>query len=99
MAAAAGAPAGAPPPPPADLAAADAAAERCVAASRAQHAQHAVGSSREAAFDLLLDLAVHDSGCWQYVQDQLATGVHAAAAALLPQLFNNVPLQALRAPE
>lgn len=88
------------PPPPADLAAADAAAERCVAASRAQHAQQAGGSSsREAAFELLLDLAVHDSGCWRYVQDQLTHFVHTAAVALLPQLFNNVPLQALRPPK
>ena len=39
--------------------------EACVAAARAQQVTGAGAVSREAAFDLLLDLVTHDSGCWQ----------------------------------
>lgn len=41
--------------------------EKCVAAARAHQVTGADRSSREAAFDLLLDLVAHDSGCWQQV--------------------------------
>ncbi|EFN51470.1 hypothetical protein CHLNCDRAFT_59229, partial [Chlorella variabilis] len=41
---------------------------------------------------------LHDSGCWQYAQEQLRNIVHAAASSFLPQRFNNMPLQSLRTP-
>lgn len=92
------------PPPPlqqsvlAAAATAEATAERCIAAAQAQYGNGSGTSSREAAFDLLLDLMLHDSGCWQYAQEQLRNIVHAAASSFLPQRFNNMPLQSLRTP-
>ena len=78
-------------------------AERCVTAARAQGSGSAgstsSSSSREAAFLLLLDLVLHDSGCWQQAQEQLQSVVHTFAGALfLPNRFNNIPLPSLRAP-
>lgn len=49
------------------IASAQTSAELVVAAARAQAGTGAGGSSREAAFELLLDLVTHDSGCWQQV--------------------------------
>ncbi|KAL4452636.1 hypothetical protein ABPG75_008298 [Micractinium tetrahymenae] len=79
---------------------AEAEAERCIAAVRLHGAGHgsAGRASREAAFDLLLALVTHDSGCWHQAQDLLQNRVHHMAAQVLPQPFGNVPLQNLRAP-
>ncbi|KAL4854761.1 Ubiquitin carboxyl-terminal hydrolase 24 [Chlorella vulgaris] len=83
---------------PGRLEAADAAAERCVAAARAQFASGISSSNREAAFGLLIDLMMHDSGCWQYGQEQLQLVIHSKANTLLLNPFSNVPLQSVRAP-
>lgn len=74
--------------------------ERCIAAAREQAASGTAAASREVAFDLLLDLAVHDSGCWQLLQEQLSGVVHAptTGAMFLPHVFNNVAPQLIRAP-
>ena len=77
-------------------------AERVVAAARAQGSGSAgstSSSSREAAFGLLLDLVLHDSGCWQKAQQLLQSEVHTiAGATFLRNRFNNIPLPLLRAP-
>ncbi len=65
---------------------AEAGAERCIAAARLQGAgQGSAGSaSREAAFDLLLDLVTHDSGCWRQAQELLQDRVHHVAGQVGP---------------
>lgn len=72
--------------------------ERCILAARLQAASGNGSTSREAAFELLLDLVTHDSGCWQQAAELLQTQVHEAARSLLPQPYNNSPLQLVRAP-
>lgn len=72
--------------------------DACVGAARAAAAGGGDGGSREAAFELLLDLATHDSGCWREAQGLLTTLVHPTALQLLGLAFTNLPLQAVRPP-
>lgn len=72
--------------------------EKCILAARLQAASGGGSASREAAFELLLDLVTHDSGCWQKASELLQTQVHEAARSLLAQPYNNSPLQVVRAP-
>ena len=65
-------------------------AEGTVAAARSAQATGALGAasgcstaSREAAFDLLLELVVHDSACWQAAARELSASMHSLADLIL----------------
>ncbi|PSC74217.1 ubiquitin specific peptidase 24 isoform A [Micractinium conductrix] len=77
------------------------AAEQCIEQARVQGTgpTSAGSASREAAFELLLDLICQDSDCWHAAQEQLSTVVHSAASDVLPLTFGNTPLQNLRGPD
>lgn len=72
--------------------------EKCILAARLQAANGSWSTSREAAFDLLLDLVTHDVGCWHKAAELLQTQVHEAARGLLALPYNNSPLQVVRTP-